>query len=58
MTRLRKVMLEELQRRNFARSRDTVMRAPRGERVHPKMCIRLAEVVQELARERLRPNVE
>ena len=35
-------------------SRDTIIRARRGERVHPSTCTKLAEIVQELERDTLR----
>jgi hypothetical protein len=50
--RLNRFSLSQLERSGL--TRDTIIRARRGERVHPATCIRLAEIMQELERKALR----
>ena len=46
MKRLNRFSLSQLERSGL--TRDTIIRARRGERVHPSTCTQLAEIVQEL----------
>lgn len=49
--RLNRFSLRQLERSGL--TRDTIIRARRGERVHPSTCAQLAEIVQELERQPL-----
>lgn len=50
--RINRFSLRQLERSGL--TRDTIIRARRGERVHPSTCIQLAKIVQELEREAIR----
>ncbi len=54
--RLNRFSLRKLERSGL--TRDTIIRARRGNRVHPSTCTRLAEIVQKLEREPLRAHQE
>jgi hypothetical protein len=51
MKKINRFSLSQLERSGL--TRDTIIRARRGERVHPTTCTQLAEIVQELERKTL-----